>query len=387
MQLELVQNKRNLREAFSCYYAHYKPRAVLRWVSGLLLLFWLVTPLYMVVSMGARARASLWEILRVYPRFMAQEGWLNGSVWAMLVLFVLFSPALLGRIETFLYTRTNHWQSGRRLTLVLADWRLVLYDDQGKQMSALPYGQIRWMERTVHNFVLCLGWRQVLSIPLDNLDAETEEQLEELLRQRIHCPPPVPVELALPENGAETDAPVFEAEVEVEDSELLAAVDMQLRSAMISRRIAIILAAQTAVLALVLAGSSLPLWSWLLIPLLLAGELLWMRGPGAARRQLKRAQRRQPNTLQVLSGRVRMDHQGVRRDNAQIQSRFEWKAIYQTLSGPAGLLLLNRQGFVVAFVPARCFASAEQLHTISAWAAGCCAANRRKGQNQKEEKI
>ena len=70
MQLELVQKKRNLREAFSCFYAHMKPRAVLRWITGLLLLFWFVTPLYMVVSMGARAHAGLREILRVYPRFM-----------------------------------------------------------------------------------------------------------------------------------------------------------------------------------------------------------------------------------------------------------------------------------------------------------------------------
>lgn len=387
MQLELVQNKRNLREAFSCYYAHYKPRAVLRWIAGLLLLFWLVTPLYMVVSMGARARASLWEILRVYPRFMAQEGWLSGAFWATLALFVLFSPALLGRIEAFFYIRTNHWQPGRRLTLVLADWRLVLYDEQGRQNMALPYGQIQWMERTVHNFVLCVGWRQVLSIPLDDLDAETEEQLEDLLRQRIHCPPPMPVELALPENGADEDAPVFETNVELEESDLVPIVDMQLRSTMNSRRIAIVLGIQAVVLALVLGGSHLPLWSWLLIPLILAGELLWLRGPGAARRQLKRARRRQPNIRQALSGRVCMNHQGLRRDNAQIQSRFEWKSIYQAVSGPAGLLLLNRQGFVVVFVPARCFASAEQLHTISAWAAGCCAANRHKGQKQKNEKI
>lgn len=386
MQLELVQNKQNLREAFSCYYAHYKLRAVLRWIAGLLLLFWLVTPLYMVVSMGARAHASLWEILRVYPRFMVQEGWLNGATWTTLALFVLLSPALLGRIEAFFYIRTNHWQPGRRLTLVLADWRLVLYDDQGQQISAFPYGQIQWMERTVHSFVLCVGWRQVLGIPLDNLAPETEEELEDLLQQRIHCPPPVPVELALPESGAE-GTPVFEANVELDENDLLAIVDMQLRSAMSNRRTAIILVIQTAVLALLFASSSIPLWGWLLIPLLLAGELLWLRGPGSARRQLSRARRRQPNINQLLAGRVWLDHQGVRRDNAQVQSRFEWKNIYQTVSGPAGLLLLNRQGFVAVFVPARCFASAEQLHTISAWAAGCCAANRRKGQKQKNKKI
>ena len=137
MQLELVQKKRNLREAFSCFYAHMKPRAVLRWITGLLLLFWFVTPLYMVVSMGARAHAGLWEILRVYPRFMVQEGWLGSATWVTVGLFVLLSPSLLGRIEAFFYAKINRWQPGRRTTLVLADWRLVLYDDQGLQIKAL----------------------------------------------------------------------------------------------------------------------------------------------------------------------------------------------------------------------------------------------------------
>lgn len=107
MQLELVQKKRNLREAFSCFYAHMKPRAVLRWITGLLLLFWFVTPLYMVVSMGARAHAGLWEILRVYPRFMVQEGWLGSATWVTVGLFVLLSPSLLGRIEAFFTPRST----------------------------------------------------------------------------------------------------------------------------------------------------------------------------------------------------------------------------------------------------------------------------------------
>ena len=38
-----------------------------------------------------------------------------------------------------------------------------------------------------------------------------------------------------------------------------------------------------------------------------------------------------------------MDHQAVRRDNDQVQSRFEWESIFHAISGPAGLLLLNRQ--------------------------------------------
>ena len=385
MQLELVQKKRNLREAFSCFYAHMKPRAVLRWITGLLLLFWFVTPLYMVVSMGARAHAGLWEILRVYPRFMVQEGWLGSATWVTVGLFVLLSPSLLGRIEAFFYAKINRWQPGRRTTLVLADWRLVLYDDQGRQIMALPYNQIQWMERTVHDFVLCVGWRQVMGIPLDDMDPETEEALEELLQQKLQSPPPVPVELALPADGEES-APVFQTQVEMEQEDLESMVSMQLRSPLANRRTAILLGVQAAALAVVLVGNQLSLWSWLAIPLLLAAELFWLRGPGAADRQLRRAVRRQPNTQPLLSGRLRMDHQGVYRDGGQVQSRFGWKDIFQSVSGPAGLLLLNRQGFVVAFVPARCFESPEQLETISAWTAGCCAANRAKGKRQKKEK-
>lgn len=385
MQLELVQKKRNLREAFSCFYAHMKPRAVLRWITGLLLLFWFVTPLYMVVSMGARAHAGLREILRVYPRFMVQEGWLGSATWVTVGLFVLLSPSLLGRIEAFFYAKINRWQPGRRTTLVLADWRLVLYDDQGRQIMALPYNQIQWMERTVHDFVLCVGWRQVMGIPLDDMDPETEEAVEDLLLQKLQSPPPVPVELALPADGEES-APVFQTQVQLEQQDLEAMMAMQTRSRLSNRRTAILLGIQAAALAVILIGNQLPLWSWLVIPLLMAGELFWLRGPGAAGRQLRRALRRQPNTRLLLSGRLRMDHQAVRRDNDQVQSRFEWESIFHAISGPAGLLLLNRQGFVVVFVPARCFESAEQMHTISAWAAGCCAANRAKGKKQKKEK-
>lgn len=386
MQLELVQSKRNLREAFSCYYARQKRRSVLRWICGLVLLFWLVTPLYMVVSMGARAGAGLGEILRVYPRFMIQEGWLTSAVWVLLVLFILLSPSLLGRIDTFFYIRANRMQPGRKLTLVLADWRLVLYDEEGRQVNAMPYGQIRWMERTAHSFVLCVGWRQVLGISLDEMDLETEEAVEELLRQRIQCPPPVPVELALPGDDPAQGAPVFEAQVELEPDDLPVLVSMQLHNPLVSRRIALVLGIQAVVVAAILLGSDLSPWSWLVIPLLLAAELLWLRGPGAARRQLSRSLRRAPDMAQVLSGRIRLDHQTIRRDNAQVQSRFGWKDVHQTMSGPAGLLLLNRQGLVVAFVPARCFASAEQLSTISAWAAGCAAEERKKAKSKQGEK-
>ncbi len=356
MTIELHRRPACWREAFMLYFRRKRSLIALRVLLGFLVFAILALSFILLSLEGMRLGAGLVQILAVYPRYLANEGYLDSLLTAVVVL-ALFSPRVLGCIASALTRRQT-----ANSTLVLSDLRMVLYRPDG-QYSVYYYSDVTGIAAGRHTITVFLGGNTALPVPLADLTEEQAALLTALCSRRI-APPEHPLTMLVQPH----DDAVWEGSVELAVPDLASALWASQRSGRtpLTHTYAVLGALFVLVGAWKAVTSSLA--SGILYILLGAGVIVVAALAWQYPFWLRRARRLCAHSLLLrgYSGQVWMNETGLFREGPGGLQRWQWNEITDILSWRGGILLYSRRRFAV-FLPARCFESQQQLNELAAW--------------------
>ena len=361
--MELVKNT-NKKDwwAFRYYiFQNIKIRSIIRSIAISIVLLGTLLPFFELSLLGIQAQASLWEIVKTYPRFMVQEGYFTFYLFADLFLCFLLSPAFLSFV-TLSKSYKQHLTE-QQSKLVFSQWRFCLYDDTTTLCSAKPYSAIQnviWLEDCIG---LVLKNQEQLLFSIKHLPEAQQQNLYEYLvriKEKI---------LHIPEGSfatPQTNHVYWQKNVFLDEEQYLSM--LQILFYLRKKQLNLFLFINS--VALIAGYFVLGLNILLLIPFLLIIKCLSMQIPFLQKRYGKRCLKRQPFLLEWLSGDIAIDHTGISRYNKLYYKFTSWAQLTHTVVGKDGLLILQKNK-IIAFLPSNLFSNPQEMlafsHKINQW--------------------